>query len=150
MIFDCAFRGGVMHPKQLVIVSVAVALLGGGIGIVFISLASTTTPDPIRDDPIKSRAPLDIFTNLQGTRYEEAYTDGQQPFLFRNKVDAAILVGVNWKNCQCAGVDICLAPPEWQELSDEELYKKVNDRSLRWTALDKDAESKGFSIPSKA
>src|SRR5262249_49201728 len=96
----------------------------------------------------KIMAPLDLFPDFQGVRYEEAFTEGHHAFRFKSKVDTQTLVGINWKNCKCAGVDICLAPPEWEKLPEAEWAKKVDDPSLQWTPLEKDA--KGFPIPPKS
>src|SRR5262249_26048298 len=139
----------VMRLKQIVILGVAVAVLAAGIGSVVTMLGQSNQPsDDKPGQTTKIRAPLDIFPDFQGVRYEEAFTAGHHAFRFKSMVDTTTRVGINWKNCKCAGVDICLAPPEWENLPEAEWAKKADDSSLKWTPLEK--ESKGFPIPAKA
>jgi hypothetical protein len=137
-----------MNLKQIVIVAFGVAVLAAGIGFVVASFGGTKEQTPITDPRIVNRAPLQISSDIQGVRYEEAFTAGHHAFRYQSKVDAPTLVGINWKNCKCASVEICVAPDEWKALPEEEWARKAEDPSLKWTPLEKNSE--GFTIPAKA
>src|SRR5260370_41246196 len=106
-----------MKTKQIILVGVGVAVLCAGIGIAVTSFGTTSTPDkgpgpgpvPVTD------APLD-FPDKEKMHSQEAYTPGHHAFRFVSKSDKPTLVGINWKNCKCASVEICIAPDEWKAL----------------------------------
>jgi hypothetical protein len=137
-----------MNLKQIVIVAIGVAFLAAGIGYVVTSFSG---PRTVSDEGVgipRPKAPLEFMTDFSGTRNEEAFTAGYHPFRYKSKVDTPTLVGVNWKNCKCASVELCVAPDEWKALPEEELVKKADDSSLKWISLAQDGP--GFSIPGKA
>jgi hypothetical protein len=137
-----------MTPKQIIIIAIGVAVLAGGITYLVASIGpsgDTGAKPPGVGEQIPS--PIEIAAEL-GPRFEEAFTAGHHAFRFRSKVDKPTTVGVNWKNCKCASVEICIAPNEWKALPEVELVKKAEDPSLEWTPLDK--EGKGFDIPGMA
>lgn len=136
-----------MNPKQIVIVTIGVAVLAAGIGYVVTSFGSSKGPEQL---PVTGRveAPLDISADIQGARSEEAFTAGHHAFRYKSKVDKETKVGINWKNCKCASVEICVAPEGWAALPEAELVKKAEDPTLQWTPLNKD--DTGFLIPAKA
>jgi hypothetical protein len=137
----------VMSAKQLVIVILAVVLIAVAFAAkqVFLSGHGTTDDKP---PPPTDKSPLIIVSDASGPRYEEAFTAGHHAFRFRNKRTEPVHVGINWKNCKCAGVEICLAPDGWKLLDEAELAKRVEDSSLDWQELQKDGS--GFTIPPEA
>ena len=136
-----------MNPKQMILVGVGVVALCAGIGIAVTSFGTTTTPGPNPDPEDKPEPPID-FPDAPKPQTQEAFTAGHYAFQFKSKVDKATTVGVIRTNCKCASVDICLTPPEWSSLPSDELTKKAEDPSLKWTRLEKDED--GFSIPARA
>jgi len=139
----------IMSPKQIVIVAVGVAVLIAGITYVVISIgtAGAEPPKPTDEAVSKLPSPLEMMKAVE-PRFEEAYTAGHHPFRFRSLVDKPTKVGVNWKNCKCASVEICVAPDEWKALSEAEFAKKADDPSLQWTPLERDGQ--GFDIPGRS
>jgi hypothetical protein len=136
-----------MSPKQIIIVAIGVAVLAGGVGYVVTSIGTSGRDDgPL--PPPSNKAPLDFWKDIEEPRYEESYTAGHHAFRYKNKENKPIVVGVNWQNCKCASVEICVAPDSWKALPDAELVKKAEDPSLEWTPLAKDG--KGFTVPAEA
>jgi hypothetical protein len=136
-----------MSPKQIIILAIGVAVLAGGITYLVTSIGPSGDVPSKPDPKDKLTAPVEIVSD-GGPRFEEAFTAGHHSFRYRSKVDQPTRVGINWKNCKCASVEICVAPNEWKALPEAELVKRAEDPSLQWTPLDKD--SKGFDIPGKA
>jgi hypothetical protein len=134
-----------MSFKQLVIVILAAVLLAVGFAVRQVWLTSPTTGKPPPPPVTPTKSPLEIVTDQGGLRYEEAYTAGHHSFRYRNTRNESVNVGINWKNCKCAGVEMCVAPAEWQSLDDADLAKRVEDKSLQWEELQKDGS--GFTIP---
>ncbi|HMF15460.1 MAG TPA: hypothetical protein VKE94_24270 [Gemmataceae bacterium] len=138
-----------MSPKQIIVIAVGVAILAGGITYLVASIGPSGDAETKSNEPqVKVPLPVEFPSQFAGPRFEEAFTAGNHPFLFRNKKEEPIPLGVYWKNCKCSSVEICAAPPNWQGLSDAELIKKADDPNLEWTKLDKD--DKGFVVPPKA
>jgi hypothetical protein len=136
-----------MNAKQMILVGVGVAVLCAGIGIAVTSFGTTSTPSVNGTEPDGPPPPLE-FPDKQTVHYQEAYTAGHYTFRFKSKVDTATKVGINWKNCKCASVEMAIAPPEWGSYEDSTLIKMAHDPHLEWTSLSKDDE--GFSIPARA
>jgi hypothetical protein len=135
-----------MNAKQMILVGVGVAVLCAGIGVAVTSFGTKSMPGP---DPVDGGPPPPLeFPDKQTIHSQEAYTAGHYSFRFKSKVDNATKVGINWKNCKCASVEMAIAPPEWSSYEDSDLMKMVDDSRLEWTALSKDDE--GFSIPARA
>src|SRR5207245_10751771 len=109
----------------------------------------TKPPEPLGNDKQTEReVPLDVFADAQGGRSEEAFTAGHHAFRYKNKTNKEVPVGINWQNCKCARVEICVAPESWEALTVEQLVTKSEDPSLVWTPLDKDG--KEYTIPPNA
>jgi hypothetical protein len=136
-----------MSAKQIVILVVAVVGICAGAGLLF-ALMPTIDKNPNLTPADVIKAPLEVSPGIDGIRYEESYTAGHHPFPYRSIVDKPVKVGVHWKNCRCASVQICVAPDDWKSLPPSELIKKAEDPSLSWTPLEKDAE--GFEVPPHA
>jgi hypothetical protein len=137
-----------MNLKQIIILALGVACLAGGIGYVVTSFSGSRSVVDEGGGTPRPKAPLEFVSDFSGTRNEEAFTAGYHPFRYKSRVDTPTLVGVNWKNCKCASVEICIAPDEWKALEEEQLAKKAEDPSLKWVPLAQDGT--GFSIPGKA
>jgi hypothetical protein len=135
-----------MSPKQIVILIFVVLVLAVAFALKQVWLPGPSTGPPPPDD--KVRSPLEIVSDAQGSRYEEEATEGHHSFRYKNTLGKPILVGVNWKNCKCASVEICTAPEEWKSYPAAELAKRAGDSTLQWHRIDQPEQS--FEIPAEA
>src|SRR5262249_47722455 len=105
-----------MRTKSVLILTAGALAVAGGVGIYFLNHPNEkrNTGSVQRDDS----PPLQIADAPETLTTELGFT-GQRDFAFENLRDNPVTVGVEWKDCQCARVEICRSPEAWETLEQE-------------------------------
>lgn len=133
---------------QQVLLVVAVVILVFIVGLVYMyrPAADPNTPDrgpgPAQEQGhLKFTRPRVQWELDRGETGEfESDVPGHHDFWFHNDRDVPVQLGLNWKNCHCSNVKVCLAPDKHKAPEEPERSQ------LSWKQLDT-ADTEGIEVP---
>lgn len=73
-------------------------------------------------------------------RTAESGVEGHHDFRFENTTDRPLTLGVEWKDCQCAQLQVWQSPDAWRALDADELRRRAADQAPGWQTLERDGQ----------
>ena len=115
-----------MNAKWILAVIIALLLLGGGIGYV-----TGVLPAWWRAADSKPQAPPSpLHIEEQKTpAFGESGVESHRDLRFQNEANKPLTVRLLSSDCECASVQVCMAPDEWKEMLCVET-SNVADKSV--------------------
>jgi hypothetical protein len=110
------------------------------IGLVLASAAVVVTlrlyprkpaPDAVERIPV----PAFLIEDNKDPMMGESEVEGHRDLRFENSSEKPVSVRLEATDCECAYVQIYLAPQEWKALDLQEIHKRAADPSLPWQSV---------------
>jgi hypothetical protein len=115
-----------MKKKQVIAVILFILLVGAGFGFVTVVL-------PAWRDTESSL----LIEEQKDPVITESGVEGHHDFRFHNQANRPFTVSVERKDCECARVQICVIPEEWNGLASEAFLKHSTEATLAWQSLER-------------
>jgi hypothetical protein len=134
-----------MSKKIVLVLVVAVAALGAGVGFVTLALSARR---PAADSTPRPAVPSFVIEEEQDPVRAEAEVEGHRDLRFRNRGDRPVTVRLEETDCGCAHVLAWVAPEAWGGLGPQEFLKRAEELPPAWQTLEQGG--KGFTAPPAA
>jgi hypothetical protein len=142
-----------MSTKSVLVLVIAVAALGAGVGYVTMIRPARQRPSaPSPRDSIDAQphgpVPSLLVAGSADPVTAEPALDGHRDLRVRNPADRPVTVRLKETDCGCAHVLVCVTPDAWQGLDAPELLERAADPALAWQSLEQGGP--GFTLGPRA
>lgn len=126
-----------MNRKRIIGSILILVIVGSSIGFVTVVLpAWRGSPSPLRIEEQKDSA------------IAESGVEGHRNLRFRNPGNKPLSMRLERTDCECAHVQVCLAPDDWKGLDSPAFLSRGTDPSLAWHKLERNGQP--FEVPPRS